>query len=43
MMATTTGIVDEILPSAADCRREAAEKEAEKASELVRRKAAADA
>jgi len=42
-MTTTAGNVDDILPSAADCRRKSAEMEAEKASEYMRRQAAADA
>lgn len=42
-MAMTTVIAGDILPSAADCRRKSAEMEAEKASEYVRRQAAADA
>jgi hypothetical protein len=35
--------VEELLPSAADCRAQSAQKEAEKASEYMKQKAAADA
>jgi hypothetical protein len=35
--------LDDILPTALDCRKVAAEKEAEKASEYMRKRAAADA
>jgi hypothetical protein len=38
---TTT--IDEVLPSALDCRKKSAEMEAEKAAEFIRRRAAADA
>lgn len=38
---TTT--IDELLPSALDCRKKSAEMEAEKAAEFIKRRAAADA
>src|SRR4051812_15562957 len=38
-----TSVLDEILPTALDCRRIAAEKEAEKASDFMKKRAAADA
>jgi hypothetical protein len=40
-MATTT--IDDILPTASDCRKVSAEKEAEKAAEYMRRRTAAEA
>jgi hypothetical protein len=38
-----TMVIDELLPSAVDCRKIAAAKEAEKATEFMRRREAADA
>jgi hypothetical protein len=38
-----TMVIDELLPSAVDCRKISAEKEAEKATEFMRRREAADA
>ncbi len=38
-----TTIIDDLLPTAADCKKQMAEAEAEKASEYMRKKAAADA